>query len=83
MDLGDQEFDSNIAGCFLTQSFMKLCLRHQPGPAIRETQVWLLSWEDPLERGTVTHASFLAWRIAWTEEPRQPQSMGLHRVGHD
>ena len=62
---------------------MKLCLRHQPGPAIRETWVWLLGWEDPLEQGTATHASFLAWRIAWTEEPRQPQSLGLHRAGHD
>ena len=52
-------------------------------PAMQETWVRSLGWEDPLEQGTATHASFLAWRIAWTEEPRQPQSMGLHRAGHD
>ena len=27
-------------------------------------------WEDPLEKGTATHSSILAWRIPWTEEPR-------------
>ena len=29
-----------------------------------------------------THCSILAWRIAWTEEPGRPQSMGSQRVGH-
>ena len=40
-------------------------------------------WEDPLEEGTATHCSILAWRIPWTEEPGGLQSMGLQRVGHD
>ena len=35
-------------------------------PAMRETWVWSLGWEDSLERGTVTHFSILAWRISWT-----------------
>ena len=35
---------------------------------MQETQVWSLSWEDPLEKGTATHSSILAWRIPWTEE---------------
>ena len=38
-------------------------------PATRETQVWSLSHEDPLEKGMATHSSILAWRIPWTEEP--------------
>ena len=35
-------------------------------PAMWETQVWSLGWEDPLEKGKVTHSSILAWRISWT-----------------
>jgi len=38
-------------------------------PAVQETQVQSLCWEDPLEEGTATHSSILAWRIPWTEEP--------------
>ena len=34
-------------------------------PAMRETWVQSLSWEDPLERGKDTHSSILAWRILW------------------
>jgi len=35
-------------------------------PAMRETWVWSLGWEDPLEKGKATHSSILAWRIPWT-----------------
>ena len=35
-------------------------------PAVRETWVWSLGWEDPLEKGTTTHSNILAWRIPWT-----------------
>ena len=35
-------------------------------PVMQETWVRSLSWEDPLERGTATHSSILAWRIPWT-----------------
>ena len=38
-------------------------------PAIQETQVWSLNWEDPLEEGMATHSSILAWKVPWTEEP--------------
>ena len=37
-------------------------------PAVQETWVQSLGWEDPLEKGTATHSSILAWRIPWTEE---------------
>jgi len=49
-------------------------------PAMQETRVQSLGWEDPLEKGTVTHSSILAWRIPGTEEPSGIQSMGSQRV---
>ena len=49
-------------------------------PAIQETWVQFLIWEDPLEKGMATHSSILAWEIPWTEEPRWLQSMGSQRV---
>ena len=52
-------------------------------PAMQETQVWCLGWEDPLEKEMVTHSSILAWKIPWTEEPGRLQSMASQRVGHD
>ena len=51
-------------------------------PAMRETQVRSLGWEDSLEKGMATHSSILVWRILWTEEPSRLSSMGLQRVGH-
>ena len=45
-------------------------------PAVQETQVRSLGWEDPLEKEMATHLSILAWRIPWTEEPGRLQSMG-------
>ena len=38
-------------------------------PAVQETGVRSLSWEDALEKEMETHASILAWKIPWTEEP--------------
>ena len=52
-------------------------------PAMRETWVQSLGWEDPLEKEMATHSSILAWRIPWTEELGGLQSTGLQRVGHD
>ena len=52
-------------------------------PAVQETQVQSLGWEDPLEKEMETHSSNLAWKISWTEEPGGQQSMGSQRVGHD
>ena len=52
-------------------------------PAMRKTWVRSLGWEDPLDKGTTTHSSILAWRIPWTEEPGRLQSLGLQRVRHD
>ena len=52
-------------------------------PAMQETWIRSLGWEDPLEKGMATHSSILAWAIPRTEEPDGLQSMGLQRVGHD
>ena len=47
-------------------------------PAMQETWIQSLGWEDPLEKGKATHSSILAWRIPWTI-----QSEGSQRVRHD
>ena len=53
-------------------------------PAMQETNVQSLDWEDPLEKEMATHSSILAWKIPGkTEEPGRLQSMGLQRVRHD
>ena len=52
-------------------------------PAMWETWVRSLGWEDPLEKEMATHSSTLAWRIPWTEEPGGLQFTGSQRVGHD
>ena len=52
-------------------------------PAIWETWVRSLGWEDPLEKEMAAHSSILAWRIPWKEEPGRLQSTGLQRVGHN
>ena len=52
-------------------------------PAMQETQVGSLGWEDHLEKGMATISSILAWKTPWTEEPSGLQSMGSQRVGYD
>ena len=52
-------------------------------PAVQETQVQSLGWEDSLEKEMATHSSILAWRIPWTEDPGRLLFTGLQRVGHD
>ena len=52
-------------------------------PAMQETWLQSLDWEDPLEEGMATHSRILAWRIPWTEEVDLLQSIGLHIVRHD
>ena len=52
-------------------------------PAIRETWIQSLCWEDPVEEGIATHSSILAWKIPWTEDLAGLQYMGSHRVRGD
>ena len=49
-------------------------------PAMPETRVQFLGWEDPLQKEMETHSSLLAWRVPCTETPGGLQSMGSQRV---
>ena len=64
-----------------TQKWRELWMVKNP-PAMQETWVQPLVWEDVLEKDMSTHSSILAWRPSWTEEPSGLQSMGSQRVGH-
>ena len=52
-------------------------------PAMWKTRVRSLCWEGSLGKEMATHSSILAWRIPWTEEPRELLSMGAQGVRHD
>ena len=52
-------------------------------PAVQETCIRSLNWEDPLEKEMATHSTILAWEILWTEEPGGLQSKDSQRAGHD
>ena len=52
-------------------------------PAVWETWVRSLGWEDPLEEGMATYSSILAWRVPFMEEPGGLQSARSQRVTHD
>ena len=52
-------------------------------PAMQETWVRSLGWEDLLQKELATHFSILAWETPWTKEAGRLQSMGSRRVGHD
>ena len=69
-------------GVFITIAFLVTQLVKNP-PAMWETWVQSLGWEDALEEGRATHSSVLAWRVPQTEEPGGLQSTGSQRVGHD
>ena len=52
-------------------------------PAMQETQVQSLEWDDPLKEGMATHSIILAWRILWIETPSGFSSTGSQRVEHN
>ena len=52
-------------------------------PAVKETQVQSVGWEDPMEKEMALHSSILAWEIPWTEESGGLRSMGSQKVEHD
>ena len=76
---------------------VSLCLRMSPAlvwtslvaemvknlPAMQETQVQSLGWEDTLEESMATHSSILPWKIPWTKEPCRLQSTGSQKVRHN
>ena len=52
-------------------------------PAMWDTWVQSLGWEDPMEKEMATHSRVLAWRTPWMEEPDRLQSTGLQKVRHN
>ena len=52
-------------------------------PAMWETWVQSLGWEDPMKEEITTHSSVLAWETPWTKEPGGLQSTGLQKVGYN
>ena len=64
--------ETNPGGClFFVVSLVAQLVKHLP--AMRDTWVQSLGREDPLEKGTATHSSILAWRIPWTVKSMQSQ----------
>ena len=52
-------------------------------PAMQETLIWSMGWEDPLEKGMASHSSTPAWTIPWTQEPGRLPSMRSQKIRHD
>ena len=77
--------------CGILKNYRKICINLgfpcgstvKTPPAMQEICIQPLGREDPLEQGTATHSSVLAWRIPWTGEPGGPQAIGPQRVRHD
>ena len=67
--------------CLHRASLVAQTVKHLP--AMWETWVQSLGWEDPLKKEMATHSNTLAWKILWMEEPGRLQSIGSQRVGHD
>ena len=59
---------------YLVASLVAQTVKHLP--AMQETRIRSLVWEDPLEKEMATHSSTLAWKIPWTEEAGEVQSIG-------
>ena len=77
-----EEFFRNCPlSCFLRASQVAQWIKNPP--AVQETQVRSLSWEDPLKESMATHSSILAWKIPQTEEPGGLQFIGSQSVRHD
>ena len=73
-----------IQGCILSPWLFNLYAQMVKNPpAMRETWVWSLGWEDPLEEGMATHSSIFAWRIPMHRGSCGPQSMWCQGVRHN
>ena len=72
---------SPLAQALFWASLVVQMVKHLP--AMQETQVQSLGWEDPQEKGIATHSSILGWKIPRTEEPGGLQTMDSQRVRHN
>ena len=74
-------WDPEIIQILIRASLVAQMVKHLP--AMRETWVRSLGWENPLEKEMATHSSILTWEIPWRERPGRLQSMSLKRIRHD
>ena len=75
--------ESGLYGFHYTTLLLKVAQMVKILPAMQETRLRSLGWQDSLEMGMATHSSIVDGRIPWTEEPGGLQSMGMQTVGHD
>ena len=68
------EYSKEFSVAYMNLAFIAQLVKNLP--AMQETRVQFLGWEDPLEKEMATHFSILTWRIPRTEEPGRIQSMG-------
>ena len=81
---GSRRSAGDWIGCPLQDSWASLVAQEVKNPpAVWETRVQSLGWEDPLEKGKATHSSILAWEITGTEEPGGLQSVRSHGVKYN
>ena len=83
--MGGNNFDILLSRIYIVELFLVMsidCSAVKNPHTIQEMWVRSLGWEDPLEKGTATDSSILAWRIPWTEKPGGLQSIGSQRVRH-
>ena len=73
--------ESEKESIYVQASLVAQMVKHLP--AMQETQVQSLGWEDPLGKEMAAHSSTLAWKIPWMEKPGGLQSVGSQRVRHD
>ena len=77
----DKRYEQTTYKNFIESSLVAQMVKHLP--AMQETWVRSLGWEDLLEKETTAHSSTLAWKIPQMEEPGRLQSMGSQRVRHE
>ena len=75
--------ESGLYGFHYTTLLLNVAQMVKILPAMQETRLRSLGWQDSLEKGMATHSSIVDGRIPWTEEPGGLQSMGMQTVGHD
>ena len=76
------ETGNQLEGCSTNPEASLVAQMVRSLPAVWETGVRSLGWEDPLEKEMATHSRILAWKIPWMEESGRLQSKGSQRVGH-
>ena len=83
MGMGELNSDELYIHCCGQGASFLLAQKIKNPPAMQETWIQSLGWEDPLEDSMATHSSILAWRMLWTKEPGGLQSLGSQRVRHN